>query len=109
MDNTTGTARRGRPLQVYRVADTAKAPNTRVGTRTEAMAKHIAENPDGFTSADLEQASGAPRTHCNDYLWRLAERSYIERIVEGTAPQSEEPSLLDDVDVGDGDGDTPEE
>ena len=63
--------------QFYHVIDADKAPGVRTGTRTADMRQCIIDNPDGVTSAMLAEASGAPRSHCSNYLWRCMQRGWV--------------------------------
>lgn len=63
--------------QFYHVIDADKAPGSRAGTRTADMRQCIIDNPDGVTSAMLAEASGAPRSHCSNYLWRCMQRGWV--------------------------------
>ena len=63
--------------QFYHVIDADKAPGVRTGTRTADMRQCILDNPDGVTSAMLAEASGAPRSHCSNYLWRCMQRGWV--------------------------------
>ena len=63
--------------QFYHVIDADKAPGFRAGSRTADMRQCIIDNPDGVTSAMLAEASGAPRSHCSNYLWHCMQRGWV--------------------------------
>ena len=63
--------------QFYHVIDADKAPGFRSGSRTADMRQCIIDNPDGVTSAMLAEASGAPRSHCSNYLWHCMQRGWV--------------------------------
>ena len=79
-EKTADVKFQGRPEQFYHVIDTDKVPGFRSGTRTADMRQCIIDNPDGVTSAMLAEASGAPRPHCSDYLWRCMQRGWVDRV-----------------------------
>ena len=76
-EETAGVKFQGRPEQFYHVIDADKAPGARAGTRTADMRQCIIDNPDGVTSAMLAEASGAPRSHCSNYLWHCMQRGWV--------------------------------
>ena len=86
----------GRPETFYNIADDSKRPGFRTGTRTADMRQCIIDNPEGVTSAMLAEASGAPRSHCSDYLWRCMQRGWI-----GHRPEPETPDNTTTGDAGD--------
>ena len=87
----------GRPEQVYCIIDADKIPGFRSGTRTAEMRQCIIDNPDGVTSAMLAEASGAPRSHCSDYLWHCMQRGWVGHRPE---PEPVEPGRRNDSDRG---------
>ena len=89
----------GRPEQVYCIIDADKIPGFRSGTRTAEMRQCIIDNPDGVTSAMLAEASGAPRSHCSDYLWHCMQRGWVGHRPE-PEPEPVEPGRRNDSDRG---------